>query len=56
MTDATPRSLGRRIFNVLAAVVLTLFALFVTGMAVGVASIPALRKASERAPAPPHHP
>ncbi|HTF57287.1 MAG TPA: hypothetical protein VK661_08650 [Planctomycetota bacterium] len=56
MTEATPRSLGRRIFNVLAAVVLTLFALFVVGMAVGVASIPALRRAAERAPSPTSHP
>lgn len=56
MTEESPRSLGRRIFNVLAAVVLILFGLFVTGMAVGVASIPALRRAAERAPAPTPHP
>jgi hypothetical protein len=56
MTDETPRSLGRRIFNILAAVVLILFTLFVAGMAVGVASIPALRRAAEKAPAPTPHP
>jgi len=52
MTDETPRPLGRRIFNILAAVVLVLFGLFVVGMVVGVASIPALRRAAEHAPAP----
>jgi len=52
MTDETPRSLGRRIFNILATIVLILFGLFVVGMVAGVASIPALRRAADHAPAP----
>jgi len=50
MTDPTPPTTGRKIFNGFAAVVLILFVLFCAAMAVGVASIPALREASQRAP------
>ena len=49
MTDETPVTPGRRIFNIFAAVVLFLFILFCAGMAVGVASIPRLREAAEQA-------
>ena len=49
MTDATPATRGRKVFNVFAAIVLVLFVLFCAAMAVGVASIPALREASQKA-------
>lgn len=49
MTDATPPTTGRKVFNVFAAIVLILFVLFCAAMAVGVASIPRLREAAERA-------
>jgi len=49
MTDATPPTTGRKAFNVFAAIVLILFVLFCAAMAVGAASIPALREASQRA-------
>lgn len=49
MTDAVPNTRGRRIFNVFAGVVLFLFVLFCLGISVGVASIPKLREAAERA-------
>jgi hypothetical protein len=47
MSDTERTSMGRRFFNGLAAVVLILFALFSTAIAVGVASIPHLRRAAE---------
>lgn len=50
MTESTRATTGRKVFNVFAAVVLILFALFCLAMAVGVASIPSLREASQRAP------
>jgi hypothetical protein len=50
MTDTTPPTRGRRIFNFFAAIVLVLFALFCLGMAISVASIPKLREFSWRAP------
>jgi hypothetical protein len=48
MTDPTPTTRGRRIFNVFAAIVLFLFVLFCLAISVGVAAIPKLREAAER--------
>ena len=50
MTDAPPPTTGRKVFNFFAAVVLALFVLFCLAMAIGVASIPKLREASQRSP------
>jgi len=51
MTDpAVPMTKGRKAFNIFAAIVLVLFALFCAAMTVGVASIPKLREASQQLP------
>ncbi len=48
MTEAKPPTTGRKVFNFFAAIVLVLFVLFCAAMALGVASIPKLREASQR--------
>jgi hypothetical protein len=48
MSDTTPPTRGRKIFNAFAAFVLVLFALFCIGITAGVIAIPKLLEASQQ--------